>query len=81
MGQAGCVIEKITCTTLKPTWANLFVANLGTHTQQSQKLVGNTKMYMNRTELFPIFSTKKALILTQETKVYLYSDVVRIHES
>ena len=39
-----------------------------------------TKMYMNRTERFPIFSTKKALILTQEDKEYLYSDVVRIHE-
>ena len=28
MGRAGCVIEKITCTNLKPTWANLYVANL-----------------------------------------------------
>ena len=40
-----------------------------------------TKMYMNRTEWFPIFSPKKALILTQEGKEYLYSHVVRIHES
>ena len=27
------------------------------------------------------FTTKKALILTQEGKEYLYSDVIRIHES
>ena len=41
-----------------------------------------TKMYiMNRTERFPIFSSKMALFLTQEGKEYLYSDVVRIHES
>ena len=39
-----------------------------------------TKMYMNRTERVPIFLSKKALILTQEGKDYLYSDVVRIHE-
>ena len=34
-----------------------------------------TKMYMNRTERFPIFSPKKALILTKEGKEYLYSDL------
>ena len=34
-----------------------------------------TKIYMNRTERFPIFSTKMALIVTQEGKEYLYSDV------
>ena len=41
-----------------------------------------TKMYMDRTKRFPIFFlTKKALILTQEGKEYLYSDVVRILEN
>ena len=40
-----------------------------------------TKMYMNRTERFPIVSTKKALILTKEGKEYQYSDVVKIHKS
>ena len=39
------------------------------------------KMYMNRTEQFPIFSTKMALILTQDGKEYLYSHVVKIQES
>ena len=40
-----------------------------------------TKMQMNRTKRFRIFLSKKALILIQEGKEYLYSDVVRIHES
>ena len=46
-----------------------------------KNLLETTKMYMNGTERFPIFLTKKALILTQKGKEYLYSDVVRIHES
>ena len=57
-------------------------ASLVSSTQQSQQSGRNEqKMYMNRTGRFPFLSTKKALILTQEGKEYLYSDVVGIHES
>ena len=50
--------------------------------KNGQKLAGN---HQNVDEPhqngFAFFCSKKALIVTQEGKEYLYSNVVRIHES
>ena len=55
------------------------LSSLSNQEEMDKNWQETTKMYMNHTERFPIFSPKKALILTQEGKEY--SDVVRIHES
>ena len=64
-------------------------ASLVNSTQQSQqsernrqKLAGNHQnVHEPHRTIFPFFQQKRqALILTQEGKEYLYSDVVRIHE-
>ena len=71
---------------MDPVGGDLFVVGSTQQSQQSgkneQKLAGN---HQNVDEphqtVSHVFCQKKAWILTQEVKQYLYSDVVRIHEN
>ena len=64
---------------------DLFVVGSTQQSQQSgkneQKLAGKHQNVDEPHQTVSHFLSKKALILTQEGKEYLYSDVVRIHES
>ena len=68
---------------MDPVGGDLFVVGctqqpLSNQEKNGQKLAGN---HQNVDEPVSQFFVKKALILTQEGKEYLYSDVIRIHES
>ena len=81
---------------MDPVGGDLFVVGNTQQSQQSgkngQKLAGNNQnvdeLHCSSSTFWQLlhqtvshFLSKKALILTQEGKEYLYSDVVRIHES
>ena len=65
---------------MDPVGGDLFVVGSTQQSQQSgkngQKLVGNHQNVDEPHQTVSHFLSKKALILTQEGKEYLYSDVV-----
>ena len=66
---------------MDPEGGDLVVGNTQQSGKNGQKLAGNPQNVDEPHQTFSHFFVKKAFILTQEGKKYLYSDVVRIHES